>query len=476
MGGEPECSPLSDVHRSFSQVTAYQYPDSHVFYRKLGHEYPKIVRGEGCWLIDERGKRYLDAVGGAYVANLGHSNPEIAEAMAQQARQFGYLSGTQFTHEPVEELAAQIAETLPGDLSKLYFLCSGSEAVEAALKLARQYWVERGRSEKHRIIALGPGYHGSTLLALSASAREAHKAPFRPWLVDVHRIPAPYPYRGECGGRGPPAPGCGAAVLEEAIEQLGADHVAAFIGEPVGGSSPGASPPRPEYFKRVREICDRHDVLFIADEVLVGVGRTGTWWATEPYGVAPDIMTLGKGVSGGYAALSALAAPERIIDAIANGSGSFMHAQTFSHHPVACAAGLAAVRYLKEHRLVARCAEMGKELQRRLAPLGRLPHVGDVRGRGLLAGVEFVEDKETRAPLPRTSKFAETFVGAAHGEGLVLWPNVGHADGTNGDLVMVAPPFIITERELDELVERFTAALEATVRAVVSRQSTLEPP
>jgi len=187
-------------------VTAYQYPDSHVFYRKLGHEYPKIVRGEGCWLIDERGKRYLDAVGGAYVANLGHSNPEIAEAMAQQARQFGYLSGTQFTHEPVEELAAQIAETLPGDLSKLYFLCSGSEAVEAALKLARQYWVERGRSEKHRIIALGPGYHGSTLLALSASAREAHKAPFRPWLVDVHRIPAPYPYRCECGGRGTACP------------------------------------------------------------------------------------------------------------------------------------------------------------------------------------------------------------------------------------------------------------------------------
>jgi adenosylmethionine-8-amino-7-oxononanoate aminotransferase len=445
-----------------------------VFYRKLNHPYPRIVRGEGCWLIDERGKRYLDAVGGAYVANLGHSNPEIAEAIAQQAREFGYLSGTQFTHGPVEDLAAEIADTLPGDLTKLYFLCSGSEAVEAALKLARQYWIERGKPSKQRIIALGPGYHGSTLLALSASAREAYKAMFRPWLVDVHRIPASYPYRCECGGKNPNCPVCSGAVLEEAITRLGAENVAAFIAEPVGGSSTGGSTPRPEYFKRIREICDRHDVLFVADEVLVGVGRTGTWWAIEPYGVAPDIMTLGKGISGGYAALSAVAAPDRIVDAIAKGSGGFMHAQTFSHHPVACAAGVATMRYLKQHRLVERCARMGRVLHERLRPLADLPHVGDVRGRGLLAGIEFVEDKASRAPLPRSAKFAERFAQAALDAGLTVWPNVGHADGTNGDLVMVAPPFIIEEEEIDEIVSRFTVALETTLKgsqpSAISRQ------
>jgi len=445
----------------------HRYPDSNVFYRKLAHDYPKIVRGEGCWLVDERGKRYLDAVGGAYVANLGHSNPEIADAIAQQARQFGYLSGTMFTHGPAEELAAELAATLPGDLSKLYFLCSGSEAVEAALKLARQYWVERGRPGKHKIIALAPGYHGSTLLALSASAREAYKAMFRPWLVDVHRIPAPYPYRCECGGLSSSCPTCSAAVLEEAIEQLGAGQVAAFIAEPVGGSSTGGSTPRPEYFRRVREICDRHDVLFIADEILCGAGRTGTWWAIEPYGVTPDIMTLGKGISGGYAPLSAVAAPERIVDAIAQGSGNLMHAQTFSHHPVSCAAGLAAVRYLKQHGLVERCARMGRVLHERLAPLAALPHVGDVRGRGLLAGIEFVEDKATRAPFPRAARFAETFADAALDAGLTVWPNVGHADGTNGDLAMVAPPFIVTEQEIDEIVRRFAEALESTTVAVI---------
>jgi len=445
---------------------AYRYPESHVFYRKLGRDFPRIVRGDGCYLYDENGKRYLDAVGGAYVANLGHSNPEIADALARQARSFGYLSGTAFTHGPVEELAAELAATLPGDLDKLYFLSSGSEAVEAALKLARQYWVESGEPGKHKIIALAPGYHGNTLLALSASAREHYKTMFREWLVDVHRVPASYPYRCRCRGQDPQCPVCSGAVLEDAIERLGSDTVAAFIAEPVGGSSTGASTPRPEYFHRIREICDRHRVLFIADEILCGAGRTGTWWSIEPYGVAPDIMTLGKGISGGYAPLSAVAAPERILDAIAGGSGDFLHAQTFSHHPVACAAGLAAVRYLKQHKLVERCSQLGVVLHQRLATLKALPHVGDVRGRGLLAGIEFVEDKATRAPFPRTARFAETFTDAALEAGLTVWPNVGHADGVNGDLVLVAPPFIITEGEIDEVVALLARALQDTLKAV----------
>ena len=447
-------------------MTDYRYPDSHVFYRKLGRSYPRIVRGEGCWLYDEQGKGYLDAVGGAYVANLGHANPEIAEALARQAREFGYVSGTAFTHGPVEELARELAATLPGELDKLYFLSSGSEAVEAALKLARQYWIETGKPGKHRIIALNPSYHGNTLLALSASAREQYKLPFREWLVDVEHIPAPYPYRCGCRGDDPTCPACSGAALEHAIERAGADTVAAFIAEPVGGSSTGASTPRPEYFRTIREICDRHDVLFVADEILCGAGRTGSWWAIEPYGVAPDLMTLGKGISGGYAALSAVAAPERIVDVIANGSGSLLHGQTFSFHPVACAAGLAAVRLLKRDRLVERCANLGRVLQRRLATLAELPHVGDVRGRGLLAGIEFVEDKATRAPFPRAAKFVEAFTEAAHGAGLVVWPNVGHADGVNGDLVAVAPPFIITEQEIEELVIRFTRAHAVALKAV----------
>jgi len=426
---------------------------------------PASCAARGAGSIDDRGKRYLDAVGGAYVANFGHSNPDIADAMAQQARQFGYLSGTAFTHGPVEELARELATTLPGDLDKLYFLSSGSEAVEAALKLARQYWVDAGKPAKHEIIALAPSYHGNTLLALSASAREHYRTMFRDWLVDVHRIPAPYPYRCACRGEDAGCPVCSGAVLEQAIARVGASRVAAFIAEPVGGSSTGGSTPRPEYFRRVREICDRYQVLFIADEILCGAGRTGTWWAIEPYGAVPDIMTLGKGISGGYAALSAVAAPERIIDVIADGSGSFLHAQTFSHHPVACAAGLAAVRYLKRHGLVERCAALGPVLQERLAALRELPHVGDVRGRGLLAGIEFVEDKATRAALPRTARFAESFTEAAQQTGLVVWPNVGHADGTNGDLVMVAPPFIVTEQEIDEIVRRFAEALEMTLHS-----------
>ncbi len=436
---------------------------SHVFYRKLTRSFPRIVRAEGCWLVDDRGKRYLDACGGAYVVNVGHGVQEIADAIACQARQVAYVSATAFTHEPIEQLAAELAATLPGDLDRLYFLSSGSEAVEAALKLARQYWVESGKPEKRKIIALAPAYHGNTLLALSASARAQYQTMFREWLVDVRRIPAYYPYRCECRGVAPRCLSCSGAALEAAIEREGPDSVAAFIAEPVGGSSTGASVPTAEYLRRVREICDRHEVLFVADEILCGAGRTGTWWAIERAGVAPDVMTIGKGISGGYAPLSAVAAPRRILDVLAAGSGGLLHAQTYSHNPVACAAGLAAVRYLKAHCLVERCAQMGEVLHERLAALRRLPHVGDVRGVGLLAGVEFVADPETRAPFPRSRKFAERFTEAAQEAGLVVWPNVGHADGERGDLAMIAPPFVITEPEIDEIVTRFSAALGSVV-------------
>jgi adenosylmethionine-8-amino-7-oxononanoate aminotransferase len=437
----------------------HAYPDGHVFYRNLTRSFPRIVAGEGCWLVDAEGRRYLDGCSGAFVASLGHGNAEVADALADQARRLAYVNGTMFTHDSVEALAAELAGTLPGDLDHLYFLSSGSEAVEAALKLARQYWVERSAPEKRTIIALSPAYHGNTLLALSASARGHYQAAFREWLIDVVRIPAPVSYRCGCGGD-PTCPVCSGGILEAAIEQAGPERVAAFIAEPVGGSSTGAAVPRPEYFATVREICDRHDVLLVADEVLCGAGRTGTWWAMTPTGVVPDIMTIGKGIAGGYAPLSAVAAPRRIVDVLARGSGSLRHAQTFSFHPVACAAGLAAVRYIERHGLVERCAALGALLQEKLATLTALPHVGDVRGRGLLAGIELVQDPVTRAPFPRARRVAESVVEHALAAGLVVWPNVGHVDGTDGDLILLAPPFIATESELDELVTRLVAALE----------------
>ena len=442
-------------------MTTHGFPETNVFFRKLTSRLRVVERGDGCWLYDADGNAFLDACGGAFVVNVGHGVAEIADAMAAQARRLAYVNGTAFTHEPVEELAAELAALAPGDLDRVYPLSSGSDAVEAALKLARQYWLELGRARKHKIIALAPAYHGNTLLALSASAREHYRTLYRDWLVDVVRIPAPYAYRCACGGAPPYCAACSGAALEEAIVREDPETVAAFIAEPVGGSSTGASVPPPDYFHHVRQICDRHDVLFIADEVLVGAGRTGTWSALEPSGVVPDVMVLGKGIAGGYAPLAAVMAPTRIADVFARGSGGLNHAQTFSHHPVLCAAGAATIRYLRRHRLVERCAASGTVLQERLARLRDLPCVGDVRGRGLLAAVELVEDKETRAPFPREAHVAERLTAAALDAGLVVWPNVGHADGARGDLVMIAPPFIVTHEEIDLIVERLATTIMA---------------
>jgi adenosylmethionine-8-amino-7-oxononanoate aminotransferase len=445
---------------------SHKYPESHVFYRKLTRQHPRIVRGEGCYLYDDTGKRYLDGCGGAYVVNVGHGVSEIAEALACQAGRVAYVSGTAFTHDAVEQLAQEIARLCPGDLDLVYPLGSGSEAVEAALKLARQYWIESGRPGKHKVLAFAPSYHGNTLLALSASSREQYKATYREWLVQVVRAPAPYPYRCACSGRPPLCPVCNGDAIEEAILRAGADSIAALIAEPVGGSSTGVSVPAADYWRRVHSICQRHDVLLVADEVLTGAGRTGTWSALEPYGVVPDIMVLGKGISGGYAALSLVVAPRRLVDVLARGSGSFLHAQTFSHHPTACAAGVATLEYLRRHRLIERCAAMGRVLHERLRELLALPCVGDVRGRGLLAGVEFVEDKTTRKPFPASVHFADAFAATALDLGLTVWPNAGQLPNGTGDLAMLAPPFIIDEDQIEAMVTLFGQAVERTVAQI----------
>jgi adenosylmethionine-8-amino-7-oxononanoate aminotransferase len=447
-----------------------RYPSSHVLYRKLTRDYPRIVRGEACYLFADDGRRYLDGSGGAYVVNIGHGVREIADAVAGQASRIAYVNGTAFTHDAVEEFARELAALCPGDLDLVYPLASGSEAVEAAIKLARQYWFELGRGSKHRVLALSPSYHGNTLLALSASSRAQYQAPYRAWLVDVARAPAFYPYRCNCRGDSPTCRACTGDAIEDAILRVGADNIAALVAEPVGGSSTGASVPEAGYWRRVREICDRHEVLLIADEILTGAGRTGTWSACESYGIVPDLMVLGKGIAGGYVPLSAVIAPERLIDVIANRSGAVLHAQTFSHHATLCAAGTATIRYLREHRLIERCARMGATLHTRLQELRSLPYVGDVRGRGLLAGIEFVEDKNTRASFPRAAAFAETFAAAALNLGLIVWTNSGQLDDGTGDLAMLAPPFIISDDQIEEMVTLLSRALEHTVEQVESRR------
>ncbi|NOT09186.1 MAG: aspartate aminotransferase family protein [Gemmatimonadales bacterium] len=437
-----------------------RYPETHVLYRNLARDYPLIVRGEGCWLFDASGRAWLDACGGAYVACLGHGVPDVVDAVTEQIRRVSYVNGLSFTNEAAESLADELGRFAVGDLTQFYFLSSGSDAVEAALKLARQYWVERGKPEKDRLVALTPGYHGNTLLTLSAGAREHYRTYFEPWLLPVERVPAPYAYRCSCRGEDSACRRCGGGALEDLLDQVGAHRVAAFLAEPIGGSSTGASVPRADYWRTIRDICDRREVLWIADEVLTGAGRTGTWSALEPYGAIPDIQVMGKGISAGYAPLAAVAAPRRIVDVLAHAGKSLLHAQTFSHTPMMCAAGVATVRYIRDHGLVARAETVGRVLQSRMRSLLDHPLVGDVRGRGMLCGVEFVADRTTRAPFPRAARFAERFIAAAEEEGLMVWPNTGHADGTNGDLVMVAPPYIITEAEIDQIVTRFRKALE----------------
>lgn len=433
---------------------SYQYPDSFVFYRKLNRKFPKAVRSSGSFVYDEDGRKYLDASGGAVVVNVGHSVPEIADAAAAQIRRLAYVNGTQFTHEPVEALAAELAEILPGTLKYSYFLSSGSEAIEACVKLARQYWYEKGEKSRWKIISRVPSYHGNTLTALSLSGREHYRAMYGPLLTDFPRIPAPDPYRN------PASKASTGELLEEEILRQGPESVAAFIAEPIIGSSAGAVAPTREYYQRIAETCKKYGILFIADEVMAGMGRTGKWFSFQHYEFIPDIMALGKGINGGVIPLSAVVAKKEIVDLLAQTSGYFNHAQTYSHTPVICAVGLATVRYLKQNKLVERCAEMGEVLLQKLSPLREYPVVGDIRGKGLMAALEFVKDRSTKAPFPRGEKFAERFTEKAFQNGLILWPNVGNADGTNGDLIMLAPPFTVTQEEISEIVTLLKKTLE----------------
>jgi adenosylmethionine-8-amino-7-oxononanoate aminotransferase len=421
-----------------------------VFQRVQGRTLPRIVRAEGCALWDEDGKRYLDGSGGAAVVNVGHGRATIAAAMARQAAAAGYVHGTQFSTPVLEEYAARLGRHVPGDCSRLYLVSGGSEANETAVKMARAYHVARGEAGRHKVVGRSVSYHGNTVFALGVSGRPGLQAPYRPLLpAGVHAM-APFCYRCPLETA---YPECGVACaddLEAVIRREGPETVAAYIAEPIIGASAGAAVPPEEYARRARDICDRYGVVYIDDEVMAGFGRTGRFFGIDWSGVTPDLVTCGKGMSGGYAPVGAVLASRRIHDALL-AAGGFVHGFTFTHNPVTAAACLATLDVLEAESLVDRARVMGEKARALLEPLRRHRHVGDVRGRGLLMGVELVADAATRAPFPRARRAAETVADAALQAGLVLYPGTGCADGTAGDLLLVAPPFVVSEGELAEM-------------------------
>ena len=430
-----------------------------VFPRVLSHALPSARKAEGIWIEDSGGDRYLDASGGAIVVNVGHGREEIAKAVYDQMTAYHYIHPTMYSTPAVENLATALAAHAPPGIDRFYFLSSGSEAVEAAIKLARQIHLAQNRPERFRLIARWKSYHGLTLGALSAMGRTGFREPYTPMLKDAVHIPPPYCLR--CSyGLTHPSCGCRCALaLEETIENLGPGTVSAFLAETVSGGTLAAYPPPEGYWRLIREICDRYQVLLIQDEVMCGMGRTGRWFASEHFGMTPDIVTLGKGLSGGTQPLSAVGVRGSHFQTVCSKKEGFVHGGTFSHHPVTAAAGLAVIRILERENLVERAAVMGQALGSLLSDrLSGHPHVADVRGMGMLWGVELVQEKDTAKPFPRKEKIAERLFRAAFERGVIIYKATGLA-GTDGDAFLVAPPFIITEEEMHLAVSRIEGAL-----------------
>jgi adenosylmethionine-8-amino-7-oxononanoate aminotransferase len=433
---------------------------SHVFPRVLTRALPTAVRAEGVWIEDADGKRYLDGAGGAIVVNVGHGDPDVVRAMAEQAARVGYVHGTAFTTEVLESYVDELAPLLPMDEPRIYPVSGGSEAVETAFKLARAYHLARGEPSRHRIIARWGSYHGNSRGALDASGRGPLRAPYLPWLGQALHVPPVYEYR--CPWPRHPE-GCGrhhAQALERAIVEAGAGTVAAFVAEPVAGAALGAAVPPDDYWPEVAEVCRRHGVLLIADEVMTGFGRTGSWFGCDHWSVRPDILVAGKGASSGYWPLGLCVASGEVFDTVKG--GGFVHGFTYSHHAVGAAVGRAVLAKLKAEDLVERCRAQGELLRKELADaLADQSLVGDVRGTGLMLGIELVADRESKRPHPGTEQVTERVLAAARERGLLLYSSTGCTDGTNGDLVMLGPPFTISDQERGLLVERTAGAIAA---------------
>jgi len=434
---------------------------SRIFHRSTRQAYPVAVRGEGAYLFDAAGRRYLDASGGAAVSCLGHGDEEVAAAVAAQLGRLAYAHTSFFSSEPAEELADLLVGAAPAPLGRAMFVSSGSEAVEAAIKLARQFHVERGEPGRARLIARRQSYAGNTLGALAVGGNLARRRLYGPLLAEVELIAPCYPFRERRSGEDEAAYGRRAAdELEAAIERAGPGTVIAFIAETVAGATLGCVPPAPGYLRRVREICDAHGVLLILDEVMCGMGRTGTLFAFEQEGVVPDIVCVAKGLGAGYQPIGALLCAEPIYAAVAAGSGALQHGHTYMGHPVACAAALAVQRAVQRRGLLGRVRELGTGLEHRLrAAFGGHPHVGEIRGRGLFWALELVADRATQAPFDPALRLHARVKAAALDAGLICYPMGGTLDGLRGDHVILAPPFTLAHEQLDELVAKLGRAL-----------------
>ncbi len=435
---------------------------SYVFHRHSKASYPLAVAGDGPYVIDSEGKRYLDASGGAAVSCLGHSRKDVVEAIKAQLDKLPYAHTSFFTNEPSEELAKTLIEKAPGRLSKVYFLSGGSEANETALKVARQYVVEKGEPQRRFFIARNQSYHGNTLGALAVGGNPGRRALFQPLLIDTTHIDPCYAYRNQREGESDEDYGRRAAdELEAAILRLGAENVIGFVAETVVGATLGAVPPAPGYFKRIREICDKYGVLMLLDEVMCGMGRTGTLYACEQDGVAPDILTCAKGLGAGYQPIGACLVADFIFDTIREGSGFFHHGFTYIGHPTACAGGLAVQRAIEKDGLLEKVTKNGAVLRAKLdAAFGQRPYIGDIRGRGYFLGLELVADRDSKTPFDPGLKLNGRIKTKAMQRGLMCYPNGGTVDGASGDHVLLAPPFIWEEEQMDELVEKLSGAME----------------
>lgn len=446
------------IHRLSIRKRSENMEQSYLIKPLLDSNYPVIDYGEGIFLYDKDGKRYLDACSGAVTANIGHGVPEIIEAMKKQSEKVSFVYRSQFTSEPAELLAKRIAKLAPGDLNWSFFVNSGSEATETAMKIAIQYWQEKGMTTKTKILSRWVSYHGITLGALSMSGHPGRRARFAAHLEDCPVINPPYCYRcpyqlspEHCGNK------C-AHELELAIKRIGSEHIAAFIAEPVIGAAGGAITPPKDYYKDISEICKRNNILFIADEVMTGVGRTGAFLASEQWDVIPDIVALGKGLGAGYATIAATVVSDQVIKPILAGSKLIMSGHTLSANPQACATSLAILDYLEQKQLIEQVESKGVFLRNKLLKLmNHFDFIGDIRGKGLLMGIELVDDKSSRKPFPKHLQVVKTLIDIAQNNGLLLYPAGSGLDGMEGDSIIISPPLTITKREIEELIRILTA-------------------
>ena len=436
-----------------------------ILHRQIHATLPVASGGKGIELFDRDGRAYIDASGGAAVSCLGHGHRDVIAALHAQADKLAYAHTSFFTNEPAERLADMLVAGAPQGISHAYFVSGGSEAVEAALKMARQFFVETGRPERRNVIARRQSYHGNTLGALAAGGNEWRRAQFRPLLIDTHHIDPCYAYRYRESGESEEAYGLRAAkALEDKILELGPDTVMAFVAEPVVGATAGAVPAVPGYFRRIREICDNYGVILILDEVMCGMGRTGTLYACEQDGVVPDLVTIAKGLGGGYQPIGAVLLSRRIFEAFAEGSGFFQHGHTYMCHPMACAAALAVQEVIERDHLLDNVKAMGAHLARRLSErFSNHAHVGDIRGRGLFMGLELVEDRSSKEPFDPSRKLHARIKREAMARGLLVYPAGGTIDGVRGDHVLLAPPFIVDRPAIDTIVERLGDAIDRAV-------------